>query len=413
MCTCPHRGTSSRSDISTITNEYITFLPESTWVVVHVNGTINTATNPGCASLPPYWACPFGPIGSAFNATYPWDGGPVSLQALGETWDVLGLRGTGGNTGGSAGSAVGLRYQSTAGVLYGRLGISGSASSNPNGDPNDVASYFLSGGYDVEAKYISSPIEIAGVPLGDSLGTNRYTISPAEGLALINPYGVPSTTPAGQVIWTFVVGDTVSENPRSGGETWTISGCNNLTTCDWAPPQQGRMQAEAWVETLRAKVRFDYVKLEAAPDTGPGCPHCGELPLTEDMEESVIRAIDHVQCPSVRDLLTERLSYMVYFTQQPDQFDNPGPRKLQMQHINGAVYIWDGMWSHDPQGNLRYDSQGRLIYRDTSQFVKDIVHEGAHMLLWSQGHVYDSPLGVHDSAWREIRAQCGYPGTTG
>ncbi|HET7463443.1 MAG TPA: hypothetical protein VFJ82_19480 [Longimicrobium sp.] len=253
-------ASSSGTDVSRITDQTLFALPESTWVMVHVTGAIDGSANPGCATLPPNYPCPYGPITtSGFDANYPWDGGPASLHAWGGTWDVLPLRGTGGATLGGAVSAVGLRFQRAAGSLYGRPALIASANNNPSGSPTDVASWLLSGAYQVDVKLLPTPMEITAVPLDDSLGTVRYTVSTVEDLKFINPYSVGWWEPAGMIRWSFVVGDSVSSNPYSGGWTWTLSHCDGMRTCDWAPPRQGRMQVAGYVEARDARARGDYV----------------------------------------------------------------------------------------------------------------------------------------------------------
>jgi len=144
------------------------------------------------------------------------------------------------------------------------------------------------------------------------------------------------------------------------------------------------------------------------------CPGCGERPLDPKMVQSVRNAIDHVQCQSMRQVLQERLPYMKVFTQQPAEYADPAdPNKVMGVHADGVIYIWEGMWRHDAQGNLVYDAYGNLVLRSLSQFVKDVLtHEAAHAY-WSYYEHYFDGVSTHHDKWQQTMAECGYPGTTG
>jgi hypothetical protein len=144
------------------------------------------------------------------------------------------------------------------------------------------------------------------------------------------------------------------------------------------------------------------------------CPGCGERNPTPKERESIIAAMALVQCESMREVLQDRLSSMQVFTEQPSDLADPSnPDKVMGTHANGVIYIWAGMWRRDAQGNPIYDAQGRMILRNRSQFVKDVlVHEAAHAY-WCYYQGYFDGSRTHHDKWRQTMSECGYPGTTG
>ncbi|HET7234777.1 MAG TPA: hypothetical protein VFJ16_32485 [Longimicrobium sp.] len=387
-------------------------VPESAWVMVRIQGGVLHTYNPACNDTPPNWTCaPGGP---------PFETGPFNTQGSGGVDLWLEHASGGGNwvyprpVGASAQEAmegVLLLPPGEAGTLKARRRVVAVRGYDPTAG-TEVAKYFLIDRQTITVSTIASPIRItASEP--DSSGTVTYTAEPLYGLEFRNQWS-DGYLPPGNLFWRFYPGDSLGAKPDWSWPGWYMYACERQQVCRYKPTVQGRMQVEGYVETRFAAARGDYALLVAASDTGAGCPGCGERPLEPKMVESVRAAIDRVQCPLIRDVLLERLPYMVVFTEQPDQYDNQGPWKLMGTHVAGVIYIWEGMWKHDTQGNLMYDEHGNLILRNTDQFVKDVlVHEGAHAY-WSYYQNYFAPgEGVHHSKWRETMAQCGYPGTTG
>lgn len=64
-------------------------VPDSTWVVLYVDGSIEAQRNPACTDTPPAWPCQTGPVVGNWDAV-PGTGGPVRLWANEmnpATWD--------------------------------------------------------------------------------------------------------------------------------------------------------------------------------------------------------------------------------------------------------------------------------------------------------------------------------------
>jgi hypothetical protein len=235
----------------------IAAIPDSTWVLITVGGEVTGQTNPACGTLPPAWPCPAGPITSNFDSE-PGTFGPVQLRA--ENWGAVKLRGTGGNT------AIGLHFQDAAGSLSGWTQVNSLVAWNPN-DGGGTPSYFLSGGYYVNVMQIASPLLLSEGPPADSLGTRTYTVGPLYGLKFSNPLDWGFYRPPGSVVWEFLPGDDVPETGTWSGPRWYLYECEYQTTCRWAPPRPGRMEAYAYVEGRGAFVRSGTRECQA-----PGQP---------------------------------------------------------------------------------------------------------------------------------------------
>jgi hypothetical protein len=239
---------SSPSAISSITAQTVVpSIPDSTWVVVTVEGQITQTWNSNCASAPPNWPCQTGSVAPLFGSE-PWDGGPVRFWA-GGGWGKL--RGVGGSNGTSA---IGLHFQTAAGPLTATLNLQAKWAWDPNFG-NGPFSYYLGGGYNVGVTPIKSPIEIVDNGTIDTAGTHSYTVQTVAGLQFFNPLDWSWYWPAGAVEWYFIPGENVSEKPGFTGQFYTIPQCSHQLTCQYRPPGPGRMQATAYVETRYAAVR--------------------------------------------------------------------------------------------------------------------------------------------------------------
>lgn len=222
-------------------------VPDSTWVVVNVNGTIQQVSNPECAYAPPYWPCQGGSVVSDFEYV-PGEVGPVRLWANG---GIVKLRGVGGTNGSSG---IGLHYMASAGSFTGKVNAQPKWAWNPTTGTGPY-SYNLSGGYDVSVMAVPNPVGISDSGPLDSLGTRRYSVQPLYGLQYINPLDWSWTWPAGAISWYFIPGDSVGPNPGFTGQFIEVSQCHFQQTCEYTPPGPGRMQATSYVETKYVVVR--------------------------------------------------------------------------------------------------------------------------------------------------------------
>lgn len=245
---------SSPNAVTSVASVEFGGIPDSTWVVVTVDGDIQQRWNPECDFRPPYWPCEPGSVLRTFGSE-PWDGGPVKLWAsqYGITSPIK-LRGQGGS---NTTSAIGLKFFSAGGgTLLGHINASPKWAWDPNYGTGPF-SYYLSGGYNVQATPIPNPLEITASQPLDSLGTRRYTVQPLYGLQLINPLDFYWHPPAGAIDWYFVPGD-VGSKPDWTGYT-PIPDCHYQPVCEYTPLGPGRMQAAAYVETQYAVVRSENV----------------------------------------------------------------------------------------------------------------------------------------------------------
>lgn len=262
---------SSREQIATITPEEFASVPDSTWVVINVNGNVTQAWNSDCATASPNWPCQTGSVVGAFAAS-PWEGGPVRI------WTSAGsvrLRSVGGA---SANSGIGLHYMAAGGALSGQINAQPRWAWDPTVG-NGTFSYFLSGGYDVSAMAVARPLGITSSGPLDTLGTRQYTVQPLYDLRFINPIDFSWNPPAGAIDWYFIPGDAVGLKPDGSGAI-AIGACHYQQVCEYAPPGPGRMEVTAYVEAQRAAVRgtligrCEVASPELLPDDASVPPEC-------------------------------------------------------------------------------------------------------------------------------------------
>lgn len=251
-------------------------VPDSTWVVINVSGGIQQSWNPDCAYAPPYWPCQTGSVVPEFGSE-PWDNGAVLMWAKeGSGLGSVRLRGSGGP---NVSSAIGLHYFSTKGSFVGRVNAQAKYAWNPNTGTGPY-SYNLAGGYIVDVMPVQSPIGITDSGVLDSTGMHQYTVRPLYGLQFINPLDFYWNPPAGSISWYFIPGDSVSEKPGFAEPYIGVPECQYQQTCNFAPPEPGRMQATAYVETRLATVRgsaagwCDVSSLESVSEDAPVPPEC-------------------------------------------------------------------------------------------------------------------------------------------
>jgi len=260
-------------------------LPESTWVVLNVTGSVELTWNEApCAQRlveAPHWPCQDGSPLVNFDAR-PWEGGPVWLRTGEGSGGLVRLRRTGGA---NSGAAVGLYYAAQAVTLTGHVNMIAQWAPDPNfGD--GPFSYHVSGGYSVAATAVPSPLQLTeGEP--DSTGKRPYAVEALYGLQFINPAGYPGHIPAGATFWRFFPGDSVGDTPDRTGGGWDVRECQNLMICRYRPPVPGRMQVQAYVEGQFADVRSKRASgscenassiSTAAFDVSSGAPSICETP---------------------------------------------------------------------------------------------------------------------------------------
>lgn len=162
---------SSPEAIASIAAQTVGTIPDSTWVVITVNGEIIHTWNPDCGYAPPSWPCQNGPVAYPFGAG-PSTSGPLTVWAQNlNGWSPTRLRGVGGS---SSTAAIGLHFQSTAGGMSAELNLMAKWAWNPNTGTGPF-SYFLSGGYSVEAMPIASPIVVRDHGAGEAADPRRRT----------------------------------------------------------------------------------------------------------------------------------------------------------------------------------------------------------------------------------------------
>jgi hypothetical protein len=286
-------GTSSPADVEGITPQQIASIPAATWVVINVSGEIQHRWNDQCAFAPPNWPClpgsviqPFGLLPSTSGPVKLWAGaGPLSMRGLSDN------------------SAIGLHYLTNAGSLSGQINMQAKWAWDPNFG-NGTFSYYLSGGYSVDAVAVASPIGLVDSGELDSTGVHQYTVQPLYGLELINPRDWSWTWPAGAVRWTFIQGDSISPTAGAlGGRAWGIPACDFKTTCHYTPPGPGRMEVETYVEGQYVGLRSEMVEI-ARPATCPlrlrgglpgwllGYPHAGSTWTAEWNRAEVLDSVE-------------------------------------------------------------------------------------------------------------------------
>jgi hypothetical protein len=228
----------------------IATIPDSVWVVITASGQLILRRNPDCDLLTGFWTCPAKIITPDFEAA-PSPVGPLHLWVQsGSTTSTVNLRGSGG-AGATAGSAIGLVHQTTAGTLHGEMSILQAESFDPNGDAG-TASWLLSGGYNVTAVAVPNPVALTESE-PDSTGTRTYTVTPLYGLVFMNPTG--DSRPAGAINWYFIPGDSVSSTPGWSEYNEWIQECQYQTTCRFRPSGPGKVQVNASVERQGVTVR--------------------------------------------------------------------------------------------------------------------------------------------------------------
>ncbi len=228
-------------------------MPESTWVVLNVTGTIELTWNAEqCAQRAaeaPNWKCQDGFPLVSFDAG-PWEGGPVWLRTGEGSRGLVRLRGIGGP---NPSAAVGLYYGAQPATLTGHVNLIAQWAPDPTFG-NGPFSYRVSGGYSVAAMAVPSPLQLTeGEP--DSTGARPYRVEALYGLQFINPVGYPGQIPAGATFWRFFPGDSVGDTPDRSGGGWELRECEYLMVCRYRPPVAGRMQVQAFVEGQFADVR--------------------------------------------------------------------------------------------------------------------------------------------------------------
>jgi hypothetical protein len=137
----------------------------------------------------------------------------------------------------------------------------------------------LSGGYFVNVMQVETPLALGEGEPEDSLGTRTYSVQPRYELQFSNPLDWGYYRPPGSVVWEFLPGDSVPATGPWNGPRWYLYECEYQTTCRWAPPRSGRMEATTYVETHAVTVRSANV-------CEPPAEWDGEDDLEENTEES-------------------------------------------------------------------------------------------------------------------------------
>ncbi|HET7232440.1 MAG TPA: hypothetical protein VFJ16_20700 [Longimicrobium sp.] len=225
-------------------------VPANTWVVFEVSGSVSGEWNPECNERPPAWPCGNGALAQNYTGgADPW--APVTITY---TYDQFGthtgrilLRGTG------EGAAVGLYSNDFPSTLDGFLKVNTLTSWDPNFGVMIPSYIKLSGGYTVSATMVPSPFQVTETA-PDASGTITYTAEPLYGLKFINP-PLSGYLPAGDLVWKFFPGDSLSDEPDFSWPGEYIYECERKTVCNFRPPGPGRVQVSAYVEMQTAYVR--------------------------------------------------------------------------------------------------------------------------------------------------------------
>lgn len=202
-------------------------------------------------------------------------------------------------------------------------------------------------------------------------------------------------------------------------DTW----CQSSSDCAINPAAPAcNVDPCAYTECTGGNTPYDYYSMNdhvfAKSESDNTCPSCGERDPTRKESESIRRALSSVRC-SMREVLEN--STIVVFTEQEPRYQHRDSSKVFGQHVGGVIYVWDGNWKRDTQGNVLLDSNGDAMLRNYGDFINTLVHEAAHKQ-WNLLTPYygatdpsnaDWGKGPHHSRWRQTMAECGYPGETG
>jgi hypothetical protein len=239
---------------------------DSTWILVEIDGGVTHAVNPARAALPPFWGCTRFPLaGITAGPSTPFTSGRVDLWENG-AGAPLHYRPVDGDP--NALSARALSFRELAGSVSARrhVVVAGGIAPLPN-QPSHGA-YLLSGGQTVRLRAIPPPLGISG-PADLAPGeSGTYTAAPLFGLQLANPYGAHHLPP-GAYGWTFHPGDTAAAPRKRVDVAVPMWHCQNQPTCEYAPPQSGRLAVFAYVEdqlvgAYSGVIRVDSAKVEVA-----------------------------------------------------------------------------------------------------------------------------------------------------
>jgi hypothetical protein len=325
--------------------------PDSTWVMIHAAGQLKAVDSGACGHTPPNWPCTFPAPWTAYETAFPFTSGPVLItrQFATRSTDVP-MRGLSAD-----GEAVGLIPPDQAAEVLAQLVLNNPEAYNPNPPPTNPQAhpYIITGTYSVTATAIPVPLVLTGGRTGDSLGTVSYTVSPQSPFLFINPRGDPSWYPAGAPEWYFVPGDSVAPVWNRYESSDLIYDCWHLYTCTWTPPagQNGRIEVHASVETWRARIRSDYVRLKACHFTpgplgsraarysvsGTGCTQEPKLVLRCDghTDADSVRRGNPVDCTVSVDPSTVALTNLKWQFQDDSLHTIPGPA--------GEAREWSGV----------------------------------------------------------------------
>ncbi|HET7462583.1 MAG TPA: hypothetical protein VFJ82_15120, partial [Longimicrobium sp.] len=293
--------TSSPSDLTNLPYEDLGIaVPESTWVVVRVSGSLGMRWNTeGCAMQPPFWQCADNPPFLPYGPDPGTQGGPVQLFKADGSFTAIGLRGSGE-------SAIGIFYQNQPGPLVGHLNLSPVYAWNPINGGN-TPSWFLSGGYTVTATAVPAPFTVTeSAPDADGIVT--YTAEPLDGLQFSNPppYGY---FPPGYIVWAFYPGDSLPDRPDRTWPGWGVPQCELSPVCQYKPPVPGRMQVTAFVEWRSATTRSKPAPLcvsnqnRSVRASASGSSGCTPQPTlrVECTPADTVLALNPVRCQAIVD----------------------------------------------------------------------------------------------------------------
>jgi hypothetical protein len=282
---------SSLAAVGSITWQAVGTIPDSTWVVITANGGITQSWNPGCASAPPYFPCQTGPVTYPFGSG-PSNSGPVSISVQGSNgWSPARMRGVGGV---NSNTAIGLHFQRVTGGMSAKIDMMAKWAWHPDAGPRPY-SYDLSGGYDVEALPIASPMVVVDNGPVDPSGTRNYALQTFPGLQFMNPSEWSWNWPAGATNWYFFPGSGVGEKPNFLGRHYELVHCRFQLSCNYAPPGPGRVQAAAYVEMQYVMARTS----DLGPCNGLGGSGGEPNPLGSPSQD-IISCLPIVETPTLQ-----------------------------------------------------------------------------------------------------------------